>query len=125
MLEQEGGSLGSGNPRHQRSGAVGETRYGPSCRNKSLTRDLGSGKLQVEGSEVEGENLESGTLSKSKETRWKQHLCLRVGNEMRVQRRQGSCRVCTGRIRSDCGKTGGDTQESFFCMHPEDAERIR
>jgi hypothetical protein len=26
------GSLGSGNPRHQRSGAVGETRYGPSCR---------------------------------------------------------------------------------------------
>jgi hypothetical protein len=26
------GSLGSGNPRHQRSGAVGETRYDPSCR---------------------------------------------------------------------------------------------
>jgi hypothetical protein len=25
-------SLGPGNPRHQRSGAVGETRYGPSCR---------------------------------------------------------------------------------------------
>jgi hypothetical protein len=26
------GSLGSGNPRHQRSEAVGETRYDPSCR---------------------------------------------------------------------------------------------
>jgi hypothetical protein len=26
---------------------------------------------------------------------------------------------------SDCGKTGGNTQESIFCMHPEDAERMR
>jgi hypothetical protein len=31
MLEQEG-SLGHGNPRHQRSGTVRETRYDPSCR---------------------------------------------------------------------------------------------
>jgi hypothetical protein len=31
MLEQEG-SLGPGNPRHQRNGTVGETRYDPSCR---------------------------------------------------------------------------------------------
>ena len=30
-----------------------------------------------------------------------------------------------GQDPSDCGKTGGDTQESFFCMHPENAERIR
>jgi hypothetical protein len=30
-----------------------------------------------------------------------------------------------GQDPSDCGKTGGDTQESIFCMHPEDAERIR
>ena len=29
-----------------------------------------------------------------------------------------------GQDPSDCGKTGGDTQESLFCMHPEDAERI-
>jgi hypothetical protein len=26
---------------------------------------------------------------------------------------------------SECGKTGGKHSESFFCMHPEDAERIR
>jgi hypothetical protein len=26
---------------------------------------------------------------------------------------------------SDCGKTGGDTQESIFCMHPEDTEGLR
>jgi hypothetical protein len=31
MLEQEG-NLGPGNPRQQRSGTVGETRYDPSCR---------------------------------------------------------------------------------------------
>ena len=30
-----------------------------------------------------------------------------------------------GQDPSDCGKTGGDTQESIFCMHPEEAERIR
>ena len=30
-----------------------------------------------------------------------------------------------GQIPSDCGKTGGDTQESIFCIHPEDAERTR
>ena len=30
-----------------------------------------------------------------------------------------------GQDLSDCGKTGGNTQESIFCMHPEDAERIR
>ncbi len=36
-------SLGPGNPGHQRSGAVGETRYGPSA---ELTDGvLGSGKL--------------------------------------------------------------------------------
>ena len=29
-----------------------------------------------------------------------------------------------GQDPSDCWKTGGDTQESIFCMHPEDAERI-
>jgi hypothetical protein len=29
-----------------------------------------------------------------------------------------------GQDPSDCEKTGGDTQESIFCMHPEDAERI-
>jgi hypothetical protein len=44
---------------------------------------------------------------------------------MRVERRQGSCRVVHGQDPSDCGKTGGDTQESIYCMHPEDAERIR
>jgi hypothetical protein len=33
-------------------------------------------------------------------------------------------RVC-GQDPSNCGKTGGDTQESIFCMHPENAERIR
>ena len=32
-----------------------------------------------------------------------------------------------GQDPSDCGKTGGDTQESNFCMHPEseDIERLR
>ena len=25
-----------------------------------------------------------------------------------------------GQDPSDCGKTGGDTQKSIFCMHPED-----
>ena len=30
-----------------------------------------------------------------------------------------------GQDLSDCGKTGGDTQESIFCMHPEDTEKIR
>jgi hypothetical protein len=30
-----------------------------------------------------------------------------------------------GQDPSDCGKTGGDTQESIFCMHQEDSERIR
>jgi hypothetical protein len=31
-----------------------------------------------------------------------------------------------GQDLSDCGKTGGDTHESiFFCMHPEDTEKIR
>jgi hypothetical protein len=30
-----------------------------------------------------------------------------------------------GRDLRDCGKTGGDTQESNFCMHPEDTERLR
>jgi len=26
---------------------------------------------------------------------------------------------------SDCVKTGGDTQELNFCMHPKDTERLR
>ncbi len=30
-----------------------------------------------------------------------------------------------GQDPSDCGKTGGDTQEPFFCMRPEDTERLR
>jgi hypothetical protein len=30
-----------------------------------------------------------------------------------------------GQNPSDWGKTSGDPQESIFCMHPEDAERIR
>jgi len=30
-----------------------------------------------------------------------------------------------GQDPSDCRQTGGDTQESIFCMHPEDDERIR
>ena len=30
-----------------------------------------------------------------------------------------------GQDPRDCGKTGGDTKESIFCMHPEDTERFR
>ncbi len=30
-----------------------------------------------------------------------------------------------GQDLSDCGKTGGDTQESIFCIHPEDTVKIR
>jgi hypothetical protein len=30
-----------------------------------------------------------------------------------------------GQDPSDCGKTGADAQKSIFCMHPEDAEKIR
>ena len=30
-----------------------------------------------------------------------------------------------GQDPRDCGKTGGDTQESIFGMHPEDTERLR
>ena len=30
-----------------------------------------------------------------------------------------------GQDPSDCGKTGGDTQGSIFCMLPEDTERLR
>ncbi len=29
-----------------------------------------------------------------------------------------------GQDPSDCWKTGGDTQKSNFCMHPEDTDRI-
>jgi hypothetical protein len=42
-----------------------------------------------------------------------------VGEEARLMPR------VYGQDPSDCGKTGGDTQESNFCMHREDAERIR
>ena len=41
------------------------------------------------------------------------------GEEARVMSRM------YGQDPSDCGTTGGDTQESIFCMHPEHAERIR
>jgi hypothetical protein len=30
-----------------------------------------------------------------------------------------------GQDLNDCGKTGGNTQESIFCMHPEDTKKIR
>ena len=30
-----------------------------------------------------------------------------------------------GQDPNKCEKAGGDTQESLFCMHLEDAERIR
>jgi len=30
-----------------------------------------------------------------------------------------------GQDLSDCGKTGGRTLQSIFCMHPEDTEKIR
>ena len=30
-----------------------------------------------------------------------------------------------GQNPSDCGKTGGDAQESMFCIHPEDTESVR
>ncbi len=30
-----------------------------------------------------------------------------------------------GQDPSECGKTSGDAQESIFCMHPEDTERLR
>jgi hypothetical protein len=55
MLEQEG-SLGPGNPRHQRRGTVGETRYDPSCR-IDLQGILGLANSKSKDCEVEGENL--------------------------------------------------------------------
>ena len=29
-----------------------------------------------------------------------------------------------GQDPSKCGKTGGDAQESMFCIHPEDTESV-
>ena len=77
-------------------------------------------------------------------------MCLRGGNEMRVERRESvlfigtqfsilytsmyspaeaaTARIMTrvhGQDPSDCGKTGGDAQESMFCIHPEDTESVR
>jgi len=83
-----------------------------------------SGSTSAPYSEVEGENLESGKL-------------LVEANEMEAtlvpkegQRDEGGeeARIMTrvhGQDPSDCGKTGGDTQGSIFCMLPEDTERLR
>ena len=39
---------------------------------------------------------------------------LRGGNEMRVERRQGSCHVCTGRIRAIVGRQVETLRSQFF-----------
>ena len=73
---------------------------------------------------MEGENLESGTfqvevneMEATLVPKWRPRD--EGGEEARVMPR------VYGQDLSDCGETGGDTQESIFCMHPEDAERIR
>jgi hypothetical protein len=45
---------------------------------------------------------------------------------MRVERRQESWHVCPGRIRVIVGRQVETLRVNFFfCMNPEDAERIR
>ena len=40
------------------------------------------------------------------------------GEEVRIMTR------VHGQDPSDCGKTGGDAQESMFCIHPDDTESV-
>ena len=84
------GSLGSGNPRPQRSGAVGEARYN-SCRIDN--------SAEKKGIEVEGALL----------PRWGQRD--EGGEKERIMTR------VDGQDSSDWRKTGGETQESIFCTH--------